>query len=279
MKLSLLIWPLGLFVIVTLFTCDSNDNKTAASSESEPDNEKVITTEVTSNPGEDAVPKKLQASDVLYTWVDQLNLREAPDRKSKVVATIQSEEPLAYTGERSDQHETIVLRGVAYEEPWLQVTTANQVEGWVFGGAVKRKEETKGNALINDQQFDFPHFGRFDLKTWEKVKTNNESGGDAEIDITTYQKGNQILEITKSDVGEYGYSRSYKLMDANKKMLNLRELKFDVDPQFAITETVTDYTKQPAKQYMRSQKINKHFMQLNAIPEMANGPWKVSDLR
>lgn len=260
-------------LIITVLACQTEPSPKATSIDSS------TTAEVSSEPVLKKTPNELEAKktevpsreakEILYPWVDQLSIRDAPNRTGKVVARVGSNDELTFTGKKSEQNETIVLRGVAYEEPWLEVFTKDKKEGWVFGGAVKKKGEKKGNPIINDTQFYFENFGSYNLKDWDKKSIKDESGGDAEILVILYQRGEQFLEITKSDGGEYGYSRTYKVMDASKQTLLERILEFQIDP-FKLTETVTDFTIKPARIYSRSQILKKHFMQLNAKPLIVN---------
>lgn len=213
-----------------------------------------------------------------YSWVDQLNLRAKPASGSRVLTTLPINAPLTYQGVETVDAETFVLRGVAYTEPWRQVTTADSITGWVFGGAVKRENEAKGNAPLTDESFNFPNFGRFDLTAWTKGPDRKESGGDAEITTQTYQRAGERLEISQTELGEYGYGRSYRLLGSKGKVLKTRELDFSVDPKLMLTETVIDYTTQPPTQYQRTQAMPKHYLQLNARPVMAAGPWKTTAL-
>ena len=218
-------------------------------------------------------------SEFLYTWVDKLNIRKTPDTKSQTVTIVESKTPLKYTGEKSEESESIVLRGVCYDEPWLRIITPDKMEGWVFGGAVRRKGESKGNKIITEEHFEFPHFGSFNLKEWERLSQKDESGGDAEIITTIYKKGNQVLEISYIDVGDYGYGRTYRLMDSDNKILKERELNFSADAEIReLKEVVKDFTTQPRKQYTRIQKFKKHHSQLNALPLMVNGIWSESNI-
>ena len=73
----------------------------------------------------------------LYAWVDKLRLRERPETKSKVLAELKEGEELYYLNEKTDFTERINLRGQVFDEPWLKVRTANQKEGWIYGGGVK----------------------------------------------------------------------------------------------------------------------------------------------
>jgi hypothetical protein len=221
----------------------------------------------------------IPAEEILYTWVDGLNVRDQPSTKGTTVARVKPNEPLTFTGEKSPESETIVLRGVAYHEPWFKITTADKKDGWVFGGAVKRKDQLKGNATLSDTKFEFPVFGYYDLGKWEQVARNNDgTGGDAESETITYRSEDQLLKITKVEVGEYGYNNAYELLDKAGNTLKERTFEFAVDPELKITETVIDHTDTPAKRYTRSQVLDKHFMMLNERPEMVLGNWEIGDV-
>ncbi len=73
----------------------------------------------------------------IYTWVNELRMREEPSTNSPIVFTLKEGEPLEYAGEKSDFTEKISLRGTRFDEPWLKVTTKSGKEGWVYGGGVK----------------------------------------------------------------------------------------------------------------------------------------------
>lgn len=185
---------------------------------------------------------------------------------------------MTYTGDKSAAEETILLRSVAYREPWLQVKTKDGQAGWVFGGAVKRPNEQKGNQIITTTSLDFPYFGRYDLSDWQALDTTSESGGDAESNTKRYQKGGQILSVTETEMGEYGYSYSYTLADVEKRVLLERELSFRADMDMLLTETVTNRIENPAVEYKRSEKLDQHPFQLGGRPLMVNGDWNKKTL-
>ena len=223
--------------------------------------------------------KPFQEKDMIYAWVDKLNIRDNASLKGKAIAAADSDDALEFTGTKSGKAETIVLRGVAYNDLFYKVVTKDGKEGWVYGGAVKRKGEKKGNAPITDSKFDFPYFGSYDLSEWKKISTKSE-GEETDITITTYKKGNQYLEVTKADRGEFYYGYDYKLMDKSKKILKERNFNFTVDMDLReVSETVKDYTQSTPQQYSRSQKLDKHFFQLNARPLMVLGNWTVKSLK
>lgn len=221
-------------------------------------------------------PGSYSAGDLLYPWVDQLNVREAPNTKAKRIGKALKGQSVTLSGEKTDQKETIVLRGVAYDDYWIKVTTKDKTAGWVFAGALKREDDYKGNAVNSDTNFSFQAFGDFDLSEWTKKETAESAGGDAETNTTTYQKGDQVLEIDLLEMGDYGYTHSYKIKSASGDLQKERVFSFEVDPDLILRETVTDHLAK--KQYVRSQPISKHFAQLNARPIMATGEWTITEL-
>ena len=226
-------------------------------------------------PDEADEPVTPSAAEIRYTWVDQLNVRDKPTTKGKVVARVKPNEPLTLTGETSPTSATIVLRGVAYHEPWYRITTADKKDGWVFGGAVKEKEAMKGNAPIKDEEFDFPVFGYYNLGDWSHLTTEDSEAGDAETRSRVYSsRDGALLEIEETEVGEYGYSRTYRLTDKPGNLLKERTFSFATDPN-RVTEEIVDHTDIPAKRYTRSQALDQHFMQLNDRPLMARGEWTI----
>ncbi|WP_020571759.1 SH3 domain-containing protein [Neolewinella persica] len=216
------------------------------------------------------------AGDLLYPWVDQLNVRETPNTKAKRVGNAAKGQPVTLSGEKTEKKETIVLRGIAYDDYWLKVTTKEETEGWVFAGALKREGEFKGNEVVTDTRFKFQAFGDYDLSQWKETDRTDDSGGDAESTTVIYQKDDQVLKITRTDVGEYGYTNTFTLTDAGGNLLKARVFTFEVDPELLIRETVIDYLSM--KEYVRSQPMSKHFMQLNERPQMVSGEWKVTEL-
>ncbi|MFK8161995.1 MAG: SH3 domain-containing protein [Lewinella sp.] len=257
---------------LTLYACGGNE---------------PVVTETTSTP-EEKTPKPAEfapkpppagsysAGDVLYPWVDQLNVREAPNTAAKRVGKALRGQPVTLSGEKTDNKETIVLRGVAYDDHWLKVTTKEKIEGWVFAGALKREVELKGNTTNSDTRFSYPVFGDYDLSKWEKTSETDDGGGDAESITTTYKKDDQLLKINRTDVGEYGYYSTFILTNTKGDLLKSRNFNFEVDPELLIRETVIDYLSM--KEYVRSQPMSKHFMQLNERPQMVTGEWTITEL-
>lgn len=227
-------------------------------------------------------PSKVAQEKTVYSWVDELNIRDQPNTKGKVIAAIESDHALELTETKSGKMETIVLRGVAYQDYWYQVRTSDGKEGWAFGGALKQKNEQKGNAILTTEKFSFPNFGDFDLSDWKSIQADKFGGGDVEGSTQYYQKGDKILEISASDMGEYGYGFSQKLMDSNKKILKERDFRFgpteEPNGKSKITVEVKDYTQTPPKKYSRVQKVAASRYDLKPKPVMASGNWQTGSL-
>jgi hypothetical protein len=238
-------------------------------------------TDATANEAE-KVAETPKVDNVYYAWVDNINVRETADTKAKVIGTYTPKDSLEFTGTKSDTKEIIVLRGVAYDDYWMKVKTKDDKEGWVYGGAVQQKDGQKGNGLITDTQFDFEHFGKFDISSWTDLGITRTQTGDVETVGYSYFKDNQTIEIERTDIGERGYKQKFKLLDGKRNVLKERTFGFTVEmgdssPQMELTETVKDFTTK--KEYSRKQNLNKHFMQLNARPQMVNGTWTESALK
>jgi hypothetical protein len=248
-----------------LFSCGNNQE----SATTDADQQKPVEEE----PTQTIPTKPFQPRETLYTWVDRLNIRQTPALSGEVVANVAKNVGLEFTGMQAEKLETIVLRGVAYQDTWLKVITPDGKEGWVFGGAVRREGEPKGNGPITDTEFDFPIFGKYDLSEWKKTGERRE-GEEVDYTITTYRKSGRILEITTSNRGEFFYGTTHKLMNLEKEVLKVRKFDFTADVDLHIlSETVTDFTVTPPRAFTRTQRLDQHFYKLNARPLMVNGQW------
>lgn len=249
-----------------LFTCGANTESNDQTAEMEA-------------PAPPPVPEA-PAPELLYAWVDALNLRAEPKTGSASVTKVNSGDALTYLGESTSTTEKIELRGVVYDEPWRKVTAPDGKSGWVFGGAVKRAGETKGTEKQIKGVINIPHFGRYDLRVWAKETETMEAGGDAEIMTTVYSSGSWLMKIVKTDVGEYGYGRTYRLIGPNNETLKVRDLDWasDAENGHELTEKVYDFEAEPAVMYVRSEVYEKHFMQLKSAPETVKGEFAATPM-
>ncbi len=70
-------------------------------------------------------------------WVDQLRIRTEGNLQSKVITKLRAKEEVFFTGYRSRKREKVKLRGKNEAHYWLEVRTAKNETGWVYGGGLK----------------------------------------------------------------------------------------------------------------------------------------------
>lgn len=96
--------------------------------------------------------------------------------------------------------------------------------------------------------------------------------GDIVLEVTTYTKDGMKMDIEESDMGADAYFLTYKLTGPDGKIRKTRDLALENDP-ITITETVNDYTVNPAKQFKRVQNTGKPRRELKPLPTAATGAW------
>lgn len=262
-----------LFILLALLTyaCNSNSDSTSKNSQSEEAKAETETGEEQQEQGQ-----AYQANETLVAWVDLLNVRAEPNTSGKIVASLRENTMVTYTGERTDNLHTIELRGTSFEEPWLKIRTTDGKEGWVFGGAVQREGENKG---IKRSNMSIGELANLEMSQWAQRNEWKSGAGDAESVTTIYEKGDLTLVIRKTEVGEYGYSRTYDLFDKNYQLVKRRFVDWGGEhPTFSLTETITDLASNPAKTFKRSQVFSKHFFQLKPRPESVQGDFEEAPL-
>lgn len=260
------------FLTILLFAC--NQSKQNNANNNSPNN----------SAGESTTKEKTDQDEItksnkVYPWVDKLNIRDQASTKGKSIASVNSGDALELIDSKSGKMETLVLRSVAYEDYWFKVRTSDGEEGWVFGGAVKQENETKGNDPMTKEAFDFPYFGRFDVSGWGKTgPTDVSESEEMDESLVSYIKGDEILKIVTWDMGDMGYGYRYQIQDGKEEDLILKEREISFSPGFdqsnTLSEIVKDFTQNPPMQYSRIQKVNVSRHDLKPFPLMALGSWK-----
>lgn len=74
---------------------------------------------------------------LMVAAVDHLRLRDQAGPDAEVTSSLREGESVWWTGEESQERETIALRGREVTAPWYRIRTAEGTEGWVFGGALE----------------------------------------------------------------------------------------------------------------------------------------------
>lgn len=87
----------------------------------------------------------------LYVILENLNVRDKPSLKGKIVARLKLFDEVAYLNEVTDFKEEVELGNIITNEPWVKVRTNDGTEGWVYGAGVKYY---KTKLQIENPQFD-----------------------------------------------------------------------------------------------------------------------------
>jgi len=171
---------------------------------------------------EDKTPKvlaepmeiKVTEAVMLEAAVNDLKIRAQAGLKGKEVIRIAKGDKLTFQGGLSDMNDKIELRGEKFNELWLSVKTADDKEGWVYGGAVTydtlananffrqmnnkkvlNEYGTRGLLAVQQYQLDFDnikteadfavfyrsmptHFGNIDSLTMRTAKIRTNEYGD-----------------------------------------------------------------------------------------------------
>jgi hypothetical protein len=83
----------------------------------------------------DPVEKEVEPTKMIVN-IDHLRMRTTPGEKGEEVTRLKKGTVLFDLGEVSEFTTRIQLRGIWFDEPWLKVKTQENLEGWVYGGAV-----------------------------------------------------------------------------------------------------------------------------------------------
>ncbi len=121
-------------------------------------------------PDEPSVPTKMIVN------IDNLRLRDAPGEKGNEVGRLKEGTVLYDLGEVSDFTTRVQLRGIWFDEPWLKVKTEQNLEGWVYGGAVTfdASTPTAMSKLMTEKRLQ-TFFGKGLTLRLKRYKTNFDS--------------------------------------------------------------------------------------------------------
>lgn len=118
-------WTYLLAITTILFSCNPSieDN----SSPLEPSEADRIT-----KPEPNNVPEL----SIMTTSVDNLRLRETPGSDGKELMRLPEKSVVMPTGNKTDLKQVVSLRGLSYNEPWIEVKVDENITGWLYAGAV-----------------------------------------------------------------------------------------------------------------------------------------------
>lgn len=98
---------------------------------------------------------------VLYSWIDNMNVRHRPDPDDNSFRTVARGEKVTYLGERSENEVAYEIRGYRFYGPYLKVLLADgHTIGWVFSGGVQSQDlRSRNDPGAGDYQYLFNNAG------------------------------------------------------------------------------------------------------------------------
>ena len=94
-----------------------------------------------------ALTQKKANGATLHFTAAKVELHTEAGDESVIVATLAKTDSVFYLNNYSSFSSKQTLYGIVYDEPWLQVRTADGKEGWVYGGMVKMDKKTDSDDL------------------------------------------------------------------------------------------------------------------------------------
>lgn len=85
----------------------------------------------------DTVVKTITIPPVMYVSIEGLKLRAEPYLDKPVIMELPVNSTLTFLDEKTAFTQKVTLDNVTYNEPWLKIRTADNQEGWVYGGGVR----------------------------------------------------------------------------------------------------------------------------------------------
>lgn len=80
----------------------------------------------------------------LYATMDHLRVRKEADLGSETVYMLSENEEVEFLEvQENGENIPVKLRGFRYQDPWIKIRTTDGTEGWVYGGGVKYKDNSK----------------------------------------------------------------------------------------------------------------------------------------
>jgi hypothetical protein len=173
------------FSLLLVMACSGNQT-TASNDESE-----SSSTEATSKPNEPTNKEPL----VFTTNIDNLRLRDQPGTEGKELVRLSLGTTIFDTGEISEFTTPMKLRGIAFDEPWLKVTTEQGVSGWIYGGALNyalNPNNPEAEALLQKRLTGF--FGQDIAGAFQKYRQNYNNTNTAAQFASVYEEGLALRE-------------------------------------------------------------------------------------
>lgn len=157
-----------------------------------------------------AVTEAVNSHPVFTAIVDNLRVRNEPNTKAKTITMIPAFTEVFSLEEYSENIDTLFLREVLYEEPWLKIEYDGQ-QGWVFAGAIRagsvEKVKPKWDIELQKKEFEFSYASFRTFFDEEELNKLQSKRLDAKGDI--FYNRNPVDEYPDAGLDEPSFKLSF----------------------------------------------------------------------
>lgn len=98
----------------------------------------------------------------MFVWAENARVRETPDLEGKLITELKGGEKVMLTGETSTNKTKVKLRGVDFEDVWVEIELTDGKTGWIFKSMLT-DDENKAQAMNDFMMLPGSHVGRVKL--------------------------------------------------------------------------------------------------------------------
>jgi hypothetical protein len=114
---------------------------------------------------------------------------------------------------------------------------------------------------------------------WKAGPITKLDAEEVEGTVQTHTSASETMITEFSQVGEFGYTITHKLLNTSDKvLLAVHEVRWSHDPVKKLTETLCEFDSTPAKKHFREQKMKQHFYEMKSKPLSVEGSYATEDL-
>jgi len=175
-------WTYLVVIFPIFFACNPSSEENKAPAES---------AEVINKPK--PLPKQLPELSIMTTSVDNLRLRESPGSDGKELMRLPEKSVVIPSGNKTDLKQQVSLRGLSYNEPWIEVKIDENITGWLYGGAIdlNPKSSQFAKELFQGRLKRFFGDSKEDVEVYRTLFEEATTADELKI---AFEKGNEIKE-------------------------------------------------------------------------------------
>jgi hypothetical protein len=126
---------------------------------------------------------------------------------------------------------------------------------------------------------DIREFWKVAEPEWKAGPITKLEGEEVDGTVQTHTSTGLAMITEISEIGEYGYTISHKLINTTDKvLLALHEVNWSHDPVKKLTETLYEFDSTPAKKHFREQEMKAHFFDMKSKPQSVEGTYATEKL-